>query len=233
MYVNYYIDKAAIPAQAEMILRALRFNGFIAGGYARWLLNEGRKFAGHDLIEDCPDPADIDVFHCSEDVDLSPLIASIGYRFTAQALFNAWGMTRDPRVTGDKPVQLIMPHWDRWICMVGPAEVVLDNFDFRTNQFAVQFDGDLFVATYTTEALFDSMRKDLVINHVNLPVAMASRAGKYIAKGYTINIREWAKLFTAWDARPADYRERVNDILDNPSADSDELTELYRLLRIG
>lgn len=223
------LEARDVPEQATELLDGLTRHGavigFIAGGYARWVLYG----CDNNVV---PDPNDIDVFCTSEDSydSISFRLQALGYH-VARDLVNAveWHRNED-----DKPVQVIRPHENKFIKMHGTPRFVLTNFDYTINMVALVPVSVMasYMVVYDDRVASDNSRKQLIINHINCPVALASRAIKYAKRGYSIPIRELAKLFVEWEQRPPEYRKAIADLLNSPDWTDDERIMFYRLLRV-
>jgi hypothetical protein len=215
------IETNRIPEQAQYLLRDIESDGFIGGGYARWVWLRDEM--------NVPDPGDIDLFcRTAEAFDTISvkLVRKLGYVIDKE-LVNA---VQYRHLNPDwLPVQLILPHSNEFIKMYGEPEFVLTNFDYTINMAALLYDRDNGCRIVLGDDMEEAnARKLLVINHINCPVALASRAVKYAKKGYHIGIGELAKLFVEWERRPKEYRRRVAELAES----GEDREELYRMLRV-
>ncbi len=227
-----------LSKQAIDILYAISGKGFIAGGYARYVLHP--KYS--------PKPSDIDIFSYKQDMTLepddrgdqqtrwwarSPLITaleSLGYIQTRNTP-NAVEMEGNKR---QLKLQVIMPFENQYMRTYGSAMDVLSLFDFTIAMAALEYisEHNEFWATYHKSFRKDNRSHQLHISHINCPIAVSMRVTKMSSKGYYIGPRELIKLFKDWTARPEQYRARLTELCDRDELSPTEWFELEKLLRI-
>lgn len=196
---------------------------FVAGGAARYI-----AYMNDVLDEEPPEPGDIDLFRYFED-DYPPHIGvllntKLGYRSSSRTPHST-----EFRKEGYFKVQIINPHANAHIKMWGSVGEVLDQFDFRMNQFAVHKEGAEYILTYSSAAIEDTEKKQIVLHHCNNPIAMCHRAAKYVAKGYHIAPTQWLKIFEGWDNFDQEWKHGAFQLMKSiDPLDYEELS--YRLL---
>ncbi len=228
--IRELVDPAVSDEWAPQIISLLKSIGeigFVGGGYARHALLSHKS--------DVPVPGDIDVFCTSEESyrHITLILEELSY-VLRRALPHADEYGHDIYGHYTK-VQVIRPHENDYIRMVGTPEEVLAQFDYTINMAAIQYENDAFVSVVGPYFETHNFTKILVINHCNAPLAMVTRAVKYAKKGYSISIKEVGRIFSTWDARPVEYRARINSAFQRFDAGemlSDaEMSELYGFMR--
>jgi len=207
------------PYGFEDVLQAIQGKGFIAGGAARHI-----AYLNEVLRPEPPYPRDIDIFRYTKD-DKYPYIghklAEAGWRGGSRTLHSY-----EYRQLNRLKVQVINPHANSYIKMWGSIAEVLSQFDYTINLFAVEYVGGQYILHYTEQAIEDNVNKKLHVQHCNSPVAMATRASKYAAKGYKMSPAEWLGIFQGWDDFDPLYKERVATLLE----DNDDIEALNYIL---
>lgn len=160
--------------------------GFVAGGYARYVVSKN-VFA---------EPNDIDIFcrTIEDEAKLLRFFNSVGkVQFksdlaTSYRVYNEYSYIL-------KKVQLIKPRQEGNIKTFGTPEEVIDNFDFTINMVA--FDDQGF---YHCETFFEDLKAHrLEFNNIHCAVGILTRIRKYLNKGYKIDISEFLKIYQMWD----------------------------------
>lgn len=212
MFFYTEIDEKCITTQGVRILRALGSEGFIAGGYARYIYR-----CAFSRPETALPPGDIDVFGCHGDV--SHLLTPLGYKVSPKKTPHSWQLNK---IGGGVPVQVIFPEVTDYGRQVGTPAEVLAQFDFIGNMFAVQYVDRRFVCTYEVDAPIQVDAGVLTIQAIDDPIAMVARIAKYARKGFRISLGEITRLFETWESRPPAYRtERLAFYRDLDGADVD------------
>lgn len=219
--------------QFQTLLPAIAGLGFVAGGYARYLIAVGAS-----------EPEDIDVFLKRPEYfePMQMALAGIGYRVEHESVaaisyyLPRAGLTADLKERESrKPVQLIKPlGQDTFRGRCGTVEEVLSTFDFRCNQFAIE---PILVEPFTTPVVHsyvgqgsfeDADAKRLVIVNNTHPLALIYRMMKYAAKGYWMPRSEAAKLFIGWDGTSDRLKNWVHNELSREHGEFD-IEMLYAL----
>ncbi len=220
-----------MESQVRGLLNAIGVRGFIGGGFARHAILP--NFTDHLM----PLPGDIDIFHVNKDDDLTLDIEGLGYRVTKKLVH----ATEFRRNEGELTVQLIKPHANDTIKMWGSIEEVLSNFDFTVNMCALQrlsgggsLNGyPLYRGTFGDTTVQDNIDKQLVLNHINCPIAMLLRTCKYIGKGYKTTMMNLAKIVVAFEEMPDEYRYKIMEYVENvDDMVPDDFTAFYNMILI-
>jgi hypothetical protein len=120
-------------------------------------------------------------------------------------------------------VQLIKPRQEGNIKTYGSLLDVIDNFDFTINMIAVG-------STYIFKAeCFDRhvRQKKLVFNNIHCPIGILVRLRKYLRKGFTIPIYEFAKIYRVWDEVDEETRKLMFGSFEQAQKDDEEDEALY------
>lgn len=164
--------------------------GFIAGGYARYVVSQ-KPFA---------EPADIDVF-CFDKEDAFPMLKQffdeIGIVEFSSPFAISYRINKRYRYI-TKKVQLIIPREEGNIKTYGTPQEVIDNFDFTINMIA--FDYKYFYEAH--EFAKHNEKHKLVFNNIHCAVGILTRLRKYLRKGYKITVAEMLKIYGMWDTLP-------------------------------
>ena len=186
------------------LLTAIAGAGFVAGGYARYLLVDG-----------APKPEDIDVFLKDRNYfdAIKADLERIGYSVQQESIA---AITYDLSISDGVPVQLVKPlNHEVFRGRTGTVEEVLSTFDFTVNQFALEVvNGSTEVLSYVGAGSYDDQTsKRLIIVHNSSPMALIYRMMKYAGKGYWMPRSEAAKLFIGWDNQSDQMKKWVYDSL--------------------
>ena len=195
------------PFWLQDILDEVGDRVFVAGGAARYV-----AYLNDVLKDEPPEPGDIDLFRYYED-DQYPYIGTVLNTKLGYHSSNRTPHSSEFRKDGHLKVQVINPHANSFIKMWGTVREVLDQFDFRMNQFAVARVGDEYLLAYHLMAVEDAKKKRIVLHHCNNPIAMCHRAARYVAKGYRISPTEWLKIFEGWDNFDETWKGEAFDLM--------------------
>lgn len=184
---------------------AQKEGGFIAGGYVRYMCSPHEN----------PAPAgDVDMFPSNDDA-LCRLLAALCYRLDYQT-------KRESNVayTLEKPNALpvqLMKTFERGVVKTfGTLEEIIGNFDFTVVRLGLLSET---TALADCEFPMDEFHKTLQLRVISSPVAALLRANKYAGKGYFLGPGEAVKLFSDWDGRTAEWREKMIEFLQRGDAE--------------
>lgn len=175
-----------------------KYQGIIAGGYARYCLSPAAV----------PIKAnDIDIFMLKNDSSLvERLVNSIlglGYPKTFETDL-AITFSENPQI------QIIKPRIEKNFVTCGSIEEILSNFDFSVCRAAI---------TSLTEGIVDEhfeadeLCRRLQIKFIHNPVVEINRFIKYGKKGYKFENSEILKVLNDWTKRPSLYRLTLQDVV--------------------
>lgn len=219
--IHRAIDKVPVNENIlDVFFREIYYRGgFIAGGFARYVVSE-TPFS---------EPGDIDVFCRTIDsfMNLKTFFSSfckVEHNSDFAISFKAESNYKYIK----KKIQLIVPREEGNIKTFGTPDEVIANFDFTINMIAFD-DGGFYMAER-----FEShnLRHKLIFNNIHCPVGILARVRKYLRKGYRITVTEMLKMYYDWDAADPKMKELVrntfNDDWFDDEDDEETINEKYQ-----
>jgi hypothetical protein len=138
----------------------------------------------------------------------------------------------NPKYIAVPRIQVIKPIKEGNMITTGNLIDILDRFDFTITRVAL---------TSLNEGIADEnfvehdISRKLEIKHIHCPISSIQRVVKYSNKGYWLSPQESVKLFTDWDGRDDDYKNKVLGLvkkLDDENLTKEEVVESERLFNV-
>lgn len=195
---------------AEEIFNLIPHEIYIAGGFARWMVNPTK------ILSSITPPADVDIFLRHEE-DLEAVISILEEKsndiigspdeshYTERSITfrdlivriqisnsGSDGMSEGIRI----PLQIILPRVSPRFVTTGSVIDILDSFDMIHAMVAIH--RDMTVTTYKDFLRYE-LPKRIGIHNPRNPIESMQRVIKFCKMGYKVDMMEIANLFLYWD----------------------------------
>lgn len=213
LYVTLPIQRGLTEVK---VLRQLltAFNGYIAGGYARYCLSQ----------RDEPFPTkDVDVWFKAKD-DADAFVVELERRGATlkRTLPTSFVYEAPPAWKGCPEINVITT-------FIGTVPEVLKDFDF-TVTMAFLGDNNEYGGAHK-DFLEHDQAGSLVVHNIICPIGNLKRAAKYFAKGYRMSAQEMLKFYAKWDGLEPEKKAELGAIASVPHEDwTEEDRDTYRRL---
>lgn len=220
--------------EVEPILDLLdKHGGKIIGGYARYCCSPREQ----------PNKAgDVDIFPIGSTEKESNLVyKNLSEAFAAAGLKPkhennvsvSYEVATSPPFNRCQTIQLIKPIIEGAVVTRGTVEEVLGSFDFTIVRCCLNSDRK--TATAWASFLDDEQNRKLRILNIHCPISSLLRVMKYGRKGYYMRPVEALKLFSDWEGRTMEYRNKIRELFTTGQLgklSKSEIDELEALLRV-
>jgi hypothetical protein len=200
----------------------------ICGGYARYCAsNHKNPLIGADVDIYCPDD---EVFEKLEAIFVNEHKLEVKHENEMALTFKK---TTEGYLAHTPVLQLIKPVKEGRVVAVGSMEDILSNFDFTVVRAAILNDQECMV---DADFLHDEERRILRLKNIHCPISSTLRCMKYASKGYWLPPFQCLSLFTDWDARTDEYKQKLYEFLDEAQdgegLSKEQVEELEKMMRI-
>jgi hypothetical protein len=201
---------------------------FICGGYARYCASNHKN----PLIG-----ADVDIYCPSEEVFLSLKSLFMETNKLEIKHENEMAVTfkkcYEGHLSHTPIIQLIKPIKEGRVVAIGDMKDILSNFDFSVVRAGIINDHECMV---DADFLHDEERRILRLKNIHCPISSTLRCMKYASKGYWLPPVQCLKLFSDWDSRTDEYRQKLFDFLieaqDGEGLSKEQVEEMESMMRI-
>ncbi len=200
----------------------------ICGGYARYCAsNHKNPLIGADVDIYCPNQ---DVFDKLKSIFIEEHKLEIRHENEMALTFKK---TQEGILAHTPIIQLIKPIKEGRVVAMGSMEDILSNFDFTIVRAGILNDHECMV---DADFLHDEERRILRLKNIHCPISSTLRCMKYAAKGYWLPPFQCLKLFTDWDSRSDEYRQKLYEFLeeaqDGEGLTQEQVNEMEKMMRI-
>ncbi len=183
--LNKYIpdeEKSAYNLAKE-ILDLIEYKGYIAGGFATFLVDSDHQYNDIDIF--CKTPFAY--------TDIKNILLS-KFEMEKESNFSSYyNSSKRGGISSSGNINLIKPNKVQRNSSVGPPEKVISQFDFINIQCAV-YDPEYAIVPNEMEFEHAMHKKLIKIANVQCPLSVLPRLFKYIKKGYTMEPIEMFKI---------------------------------------
>jgi hypothetical protein len=197
-----------VDIHSEFYTELFEKGGILAGGYARYITTDT------DI-----DPHDVDIFcRKPENFEMLKKWLDSFCNEKANTEFAIMYEVREKYNYIQHVVQLIRPREEGNIKTYGSPVEIIYNFDFTINMVAIDAFG-----VYMADRFYMDMKKHrLIFNNIHCAVGILVRIRKYLKKGFSIPISEFAKIYTMWDSTDAETKKMILDAFLKESQDQED-----------
>lgn len=200
----------------------------ICGGYARYCASNHKN----PLVG-----ADVDVYCPSDEVfETLKTIFTVQHKLEVKhenEMALTFKKTTEGHLAHTPIIQLIKPIKEGRVVAVGSMEDILSNFDFTVVRAGIINDHECMV---DADFLHDEERRILRLKNIHCPISSTLRCMKYAAKGYWLPPFQCLALFTDWDGRSDEYRQKLYAFLDEAQdgegLSQEQVNELEKMMRV-